>query len=313
MAGLLTDALRGNAAVASSGVLWWLLAGLALPYLACAWFVNGPELAPPAPPPPPPRSLRELEQCDPLAEELELGYVAPLPTSVWRDPVMWSMAAIGVAVCGSLSVFRAADATMPVWMLRTMGPGARFALVYAVNPVIVIVGAPLMQYAMARYRVDPYDALVTGTALVACAPFCLVYWRAGYGTALGFQLLLSLGEIIYSPKLAELSMRLSVRGREGVYGAWATVPRFLVQLVIGPLSGALLQRFCPAAAAAAAAAGGCAEADAVGAPCPFEHRCRWVWFFIGLVAFASPLLLLIGRACLYTPAVRARLAASAPK
>lgn len=95
---------------------------------------------------------------------------------------------------------------------------------------------------------------------------------ASYTTAIGFVVVLSVGEVIYSPRVyevralpppprcrraaaahpvahataaAQYTMLLAPRGREGLYTSLASAPMFVAKLFAGGLSGELLDRYCP--------------------------------------------------------------------
>lgn len=190
------------------------------------------------------------------------------------------LAALSLATFGTRSVFRQLDATLPKWLQRTVGRDARYGAVYAVNPLLIVLGAAPLQRALHAARVDTYDCLLAGTALSALAPLCLAVYTPGYVAAVAFAALLSAGEAVYSPRLCELALALSPPGREGVYGALAGAPLFAVKLLSGALSGALLAAYCPS-----------------GADAP--DGCWRVWAVVGAVALSTPLALAVGRRWLY--------------
>ena len=60
------------------------------------------------------------------------------------------------------------------------------------------------------------------------------------------NILLSIGEAFYSPRLYEYTAAIAPKGQEASYMAMSSLPFFLAKLAVGPLSGVLLARFCPA-------------------------------------------------------------------
>ena len=58
-------------------------------------------------------------------------------------------------------------------------------------------------------------------------------------------IILSIGEIIWSPKLQEYTAAVAPRGQEGSYLGMSLMPYFLAKTFIGLMSGHMLLRFCP--------------------------------------------------------------------
>ena len=98
--------------------------------------------------------------------------------------------------------------------------------------------------------------------------------------------MLSLGEIIYSPRVYEYTLRLAPRGHEGIYSALASAPLFLIRLVSGAASGMLLEAYC-------------GDSSAI-------LHCQTLWLIVALVALSTPLALMLARRCVYTEDIRAR-------
>ena len=61
-----------------------------------------------------------------------------------------------------------------------------------------------------------------------------------------FVVLLSIGEAMWSPRLYEYTVIVAPDYEEGTFMAFSHMPTFVATLISGPLSGVLLQNFCPA-------------------------------------------------------------------
>lgn len=113
---------------------------------------------------------------------------------------------------------------------------------YAINPAMVILLVPIIS-AYSR-GIHPFKLIVRGSFVTAASPFLLVL-GANYFTAIMFVVVLSAGEVIYSPPVYEYNMMLAPQGREGLYTSMASAPMFVAKLFVGGLSGYLLQNYCP--------------------------------------------------------------------
>jgi hypothetical protein len=68
---------------------------------------------------------------------------------------------------------------------------------------------------------------------------------AHYMMAILCMVLLSIGEVIWSPKLNEYTAAIAPPGQEGTYLGLTMVPWFLAKTVVSVLSGHMLQRWSP--------------------------------------------------------------------
>lgn len=66
-----------------------------------------------------------------------------------------------------------------------------------------------------------------------------------YWTSLGFILVLTIGELIWSPRLSQFTAAIAPKGQEGTYLGLAMVPYFAAKTVVGLFSGHMLERWCP--------------------------------------------------------------------
>ena len=75
-----------------------------------------------------------------------------------------------------------------------------------------------------------------------------------------FVALLSLGEAMWSPRLYEYTVIVAPDQKEGTFMAFSHMPSFVANFISGPMSGILLQSFCPSQG---------------------KLRCEMMWLIIG--------------------------------
>lgn len=159
---------------------------------------------------------------------------------------------------------------------------------YAINPAMVILLVPIIS-AYSR-GVHPFKLIVRGSFITAASPFVLVF-GASYFTAIMFVVLLSAGEVIYSPPVYAYTMMLAPKGREGIYTSLASAPMFVAKLFVGGLSGILLQEYCPQVRQPCVAPA-CGNPSLTRLPPQEPPRdCDTMWLIIGLISAASPVLM----------------------
>ena len=201
---------------------------------------------------------------------------------VLRNKRFWQFLAMAIFTLNLKQVFRHMDATFPKYAVRAFGCDVPFGSIYAINPAMIILGVPIV--AAATPHVRHFDMIFRGSWLTAVSPFIVAASQTYVGTCL-FVIVLSLGEMVWSPRWYDYTMACAPPGKEGVFGALALMPIFAAKLPTGLLGGYLLQTHCPAAPG-----GDCVDGGGVrDAPCDG----RALWGIIGLVTLTSPLLIAV--------------------
>lgn len=258
---------------------------------------------------------------------LETGRIM---SSVFKEKSFWIfMFMIGVLI-GVRLVFLHFHYTFPKYGIRVFGEGVKIGSIYGVlNPVIIVFLVPMV--AFFTKKVSSYKMMIVGTFLSAGSVFIaimpeswfaqmeggifgeLVYnwWlnvhpsdqRPLYMSLIVFITVFTVGEAFWSPRLMQFTAEIAPEGREGTYISLAMLPLFLGKLVAGPLSGWLVQEYTPVTRVASgcldpsqsALSGGfwagVKSAEVVGDLS--HHYMVWVW--IGVMAMASPIGLVIFR------------------
>lgn len=250
--------------------------------------------------------------------------------SVFKERAFWVfMFMIGVLI-GVRLVFLHFHYTFPKYGIRVFGEGVKIGSIYGVlNPVIIVFLVPMV--AFFTKKVSSYKMMIIGTFLSAGSVFVaimpeqwfasmqgglfgeLVYnwWldvhpmdqRPLYMSLIIFITIFTVGEAFWSPRLMQFTAEIAPEGREGTYISLAMLPLFLGKLVAGPLSGWLVQTYTPVErvvsgcvnpAESIASGGfwaGMKTSEVVGDIS--HHYMVWVW--IGVMALASPIGLVIFR------------------
>jgi hypothetical protein len=69
--------------------------------------------------------------------------------------------------------------------------------------------------------------------------------KAHYLMALLCMIMLTVGEVIWSPKLYEYAAVIAPKGQEGMYLGLALLPYFLAKTLVSAVSGYMLERWSP--------------------------------------------------------------------
>jgi hypothetical protein len=103
------------------------------------------------------------------------------------------------------------------------------------TPIFLL--CPLVCYAL------QLDLIFFGSIIVSGS---VLWMAAGHHTwcALLFVTTLSLGEALWIPRMLEYAAILAPKGREGAYMALCDVPTFLAKVLVGGMSGHLLEHHC---------------------------------------------------------------------
>ena len=161
--------------------------------------------------------------------------------------------------------------------MRAFGEDFAWAWYWSINPLMVIFLTPFAT-ALTR-KMKPYPVIVFGSVISSLSVFAMAF-STTIGASVVFIVILSLGEILWSPRLYEYTATIAPRGRESSYMGLSEVPMFLAKPVAGVLSGLMLTRYMPE----------------TGARDP-----QIMWLIIGAVTLAAPVAMLFTRRWLEAP------------
>lgn len=196
------------------------------------------------------RAAGEAEEKDEPAPERKMPW--QILGAVVRQTSFWRFLVLVSCLIGVRAVFLYMALLQPKYWLRVIGENAPMGLFQAINPILIVVG--LILFIPIANKFNIYKMLVFGGFVSSLSLIALVLpWRwfggdmaAAYTTMTYIQLVvLSIGEIIWSPKLQEYTAAVAPPGQEGSYLGMSLLPYFIAKTFISLLSGHLLLRFCP--------------------------------------------------------------------
>jgi MFS family permease len=208
-----------------------------------------------------------------------------LPWQILREVVtqsaFWRFIVLVSCVIGVRAVFLYIALLSPKYWLRVIGENAPMGLFQAINPILIVVG--LIIFIPLANKFNIYKMLVFGGFISALSVFALVLpWRwfssdivSGYTAMTVLSLvILSIGEIIWSPKLQEYTAAVAPAGQEGSYLGMSLMPYFFAKTFISLLSGHMLLRFCPEGI----------QPRIIAGTLPFWRSPEAMWFLLGAFA-----------------------------
>ena len=172
--------------------------------------------------------------------------------AVFSNSAIWRLLALVAMILGVRAVFVYLYLLMPKYWLRTIGPDAAFGTLNAINPIGIVIGLILVIPLANKFKVYNmlvYGALISAFALVPMAIpweyYGMSIGNAHYTMALLAMVILTVGEVIWSPKLNEYTASIAPKGQEGTYLGFSLIPWFLAKTVVSYFSGSLLGRWAP--------------------------------------------------------------------
>lgn len=211
---------------------------------------------------------------------------------VLREPALWRLLALAGLILGARAVFSYNYLLFPKYWLRTIGGDAAIGTLQAINPILVVVGIVLFVPLVGRFRL--FSMLVYGAMVSCLSLFVLALpWqlfsadlaRSHYLMSVLCMAILSVGEVVWSPKLYEYTAAIAPPGQEGTYLGLSQVPWFAAKTLVSVLSGHFLVRWCPDGIGPRLAAG----------QVPYWDSPAAMWLVLGLYGMAGCLLALLLR------------------
>ncbi len=212
--------------------------------------------------------------------------------AVLRESVFWRFLALASLLVGVRAVFLYMHILWPKFWLRVIGPEALIGTLSSINPVLVIFGLILIIPLLQRFNV--YSMLVYGAMISAMSLFVLAIPSWGYQTyviSICALIVLTIGEVVWSPRLNEYTAAIAPEGQEGTYLGLSMVPYFLAKTTVSLLSGHMLTRWVPEFPE-----GEPILADRLAAgEIPFWDSPSALWIILGAFALAGPIIGVIFR------------------
>jgi MFS family permease len=189
-----------------------------------------------------------------VKEEAKVVHKPPLQIAmdVMREPTFWRLLVLIALVLGVRAVYAYMYLLMPKYWLRTIGPDAAIGTLNAINPIGIVIG--LILFIPLTNKFNVFNMLVYGSMFSALALFPMAVPWTVYGTnivtahyimALLCMILVTIGEVVWSPKLNEYTAAIAPKGQEGTYLGLSMVPWFLAKTVVSYYSGDMLDRWSP--------------------------------------------------------------------
>jgi POT family proton-dependent oligopeptide transporter len=216
--------------------------------------------------------------------------------SVVRERAFKRMLVLMASLLGVRAVFLYMYLLLPLYWTRVIedvsGEKTDMGLLQAINPILIVVGIILFIPFSNRYNV--FSMLTFGAMISASSLLIMVLpWQlfgadmaqAYFTMSVLMLVVLSVGEVIWSPKLNEYIASIAPAGQEGTYLGMSMVPWFAAKLVVGAISGHLLTRWVPEGIGPQLQAGGVEFWDSPEA----------MWLLLFVWAISGPLIALVFR------------------
>ena len=212
--------------------------------------------------------------------------------NLFKQPGFYRLLAFLLLIAFLKLIFMQMSYVFPKFGIRELGLGAPVGKLWGINAMIVIVLTPIVGALTQRF--PAYGMVTFGGSLAAASVFIMALPTAwfqsladgAFGQWLGhgylgltgpvhpyyvmiafYVIVLSLGEVFYSPRVYEYASAIAPKGQEASYGALSYIPFLLAKLLIGTFSGALLLKYCPATG---------------------ERHSETLWLFVALTATIAP-------------------------
>jgi MFS family permease len=213
-----------------------------------------------------------------------------------REPALRQLLVLVALIIGVRAVFTYLYLLMPKYWLRTIGPDAAIGMLSAINPIGIVIGLVLFIPLANRFNVFKmliYGAMISSVSLFAMAIPWTAYGSsiaaAHYQMALACLILLTVGEVVWSPKLYEFTAAIAPKGQEGAYLGMSLIPWFLAKTVVSALSGHMLDRWSPEEVVVDGAAVPLQQAM-VNHQLDYWDRPEAMWLVLGIYALAGCLI-----------------------
>ncbi|MBT4559363.1 MAG: MFS transporter [Planctomycetes bacterium] len=245
-----------------------------------------------------PEEEAELAAAPP-AEEKEKLSPFQIAKAVLSEKAFWRFTTLITLLLGVRAVFLYLGLLFPKFWYRVIGPEAKVGLMQAFNPVLVIIGLIVVIPLLQKFNV--YKMLVFGALITSISMFIpAIPFTASLGLSISdftyittglFLLVLTVGELIWSPRLSEYTAAIAPEGQEGTYLGLTMVPYFLAKLIISAYSGTLLARYCAESAPGEPNVGERIAAGNVA----FTDSPYFMWAILGTVALVGTLAAIFGK------------------
>jgi len=187
-------------------------------------------------------------------EEVKVQSKPPLQAvrEVIREPTLWRLLVLVALILGVRAVYAYLYLLMPKYWLRTIGPDAAIGTLNAINPIGIVIG--LILFIPITNKFNVFKMLIYGAMISAFSLFPLALpWdlfsndiaRAHYLMAFVCMVIVTIGEVSWSPKLYEYTAAIAPKGQEGIYLGLSLIPWFLAKTLVSAFSGHLLEFWSP--------------------------------------------------------------------
>jgi MFS family permease len=194
------------------------------------------------------------EPAEEAKEDAKLEHKRPWQTfkEVIKEPTLWRLIVLIALILGVRAIYVYNGILMPKYWERTIGEDAQIGVLNTINPIGIAIG--LILFIPIANRFNVFNMLVYG-AMLSCfslLPMALPWeWyglgiaKTHYVMAILCMVILTIGEIIWSPKLNEYTAAIAPKGQEGIYLGLSLLPWFLAKTVASYFSGDMLDRWSP--------------------------------------------------------------------
>lgn len=248
--------------------------------------------------------VRTEEPADPTTVEEEKAEAAagakrnPLQImlSVVRQAAFWKLIVLVSLFVPVRAVFLYMSAIMPEYWTAVIGDNAPVGFFSAINPFLIVVGILVLTPFIGRMNI--FKGLTGGAIVSASSLFILVLpWHifsANMATAYTRMTVLSMavlsvGEILWSPKLQHITAAVAPKNQVATYAGVSTASWFIAKTFAGGISGHMINRWCPKGIGPKIAGGTVAFVDSP----------EMLWLILGVAAVIGPIVAILIRGWLF--------------
>ncbi len=245
--------------------------------------------------------LRQPGDPETSADRVEHKNPLAILRDVIREPALFRLIVLIALTLGVRAVYVYLYMLMPKYWERTIGADATIGLLNVINPVGIVIGLILFIPLANKFKVINmlvFGSIVSALSLIPMALPWQVYGmgiaKAHYFMAILCMIILTVGEVIWSPKLYEYTAAIAPKGQEGTYLGFSMIPYFLAKTLVSWFSGDWLVRWSPEKIDVNGTQVPLQQAM-IADQVPYWHSPAAMWFWLGLYALVGCLIAVLLR------------------